>query len=303
MKALAAILLTVSIGSALGCGGGGEKQAAESPFAYDTTAPLEYVDRGVVNKEYPIAVHDVSYSTPAGNRIDAMLVVPPGKGPFPGVVYLHGSPGDRTQLLVPATWLSARGVVALTITMPQDVDPSGASPEERAQAQREAVVETVVAARRGVDLLETLPRVDSDRIALVGWSGGARIGAILAGVEPRIGSFGLLSAGSTPVAEYAEQAPEELRPVIRDELGAVDPLRWIALAPPESILLQDGRSDEIVPTAALQALAEAAGPAATWRWYDQGHAPSDRAFADQLDWLTERLDLDGSVVVGAAGGP
>ena len=302
MRTLAAIL-ALAIGSALGCGGGGEKQAADAPFAYDAAAPLRYVDRGRVNKNYPIAVRDVSYATPSGKRIDAMLVVPPGKGPFPGVVYLHGSPGDRTQLLVPATWLAARGVVALTITMPQEVDPSGASPEERARAQRDAVVETVVAARRGVDVLASLPRVDDERIALVGWSGGARIGAILAGVEPRIGSFGLLSGGSTPVSEYASQAPEELRPVITDELGAVDPLRWVALAPADSILLQNGRQDEVVPAAALEALAAAAGPAATVRWYDQGHTPSDEAFEDQLDWLAERLGLDGSIVEGAAGGP
>ena len=77
-----------------------------------------YVDRGVVNHGYPIAVHDVSF-TSSGKRVDAMLVVPPGKGPFPAVVYLHGTGGDRTELLVPATWMAARGVVALTITMPE----------------------------------------------------------------------------------------------------------------------------------------------------------------------------------------
>ncbi len=126
---------------------------------------------------------------------------------------------------------------------------------------------------------------------------------ILAGVEPRIGSFGLLSGGSTPVSEYAKQAPEALRPVVTEELGAVDPLRWVALAPADSILLQNGSSDEVVPKAALEALAKAAGPAATVRWYDQGHTPSDKAFNDQLDWLAERLGLDGSIVEGAAGGP
>ena len=146
-------------------------------------------------------------------------------------------------------------------------------------------------------------RSTTKRIGLVGWSAGARIGAILAGTEARIGSFGLLSGGSTPVAEYAAQAPEELRPAIERELGAVDPLRWVALARPGTMLLQNGRTDEVVPRAALDALAKAAGAAAKVRWYDQGHAPSSAAFNDQLDWLAERLDLDGSVVKGAAKGP
>lgn len=91
--------------------------------------------------------------------------------------------------------------------------------------------------------------------------------------------------------------------MIEEELGAVDPLNWVAKARTDSILLQNGRADEIVPKPALQALAEAAGPAATLRWYDQGHAPSEAAFDGQLDWLAERLALDGSIVDGAAGGP
>ena len=256
----------------------------------------------MVNKRYPIAVHDVSFAVPGGSRVEGMLAVPPGNGPFPAAIYLHGSGGDRTQLLVPATWLAARGVIVLTLTMPAAESGSG-SAEERLVAEREAVTETVVAIRRAVDLLEEMPKVDSERIALVGWSAGARIGAILAGVEPRIGSFGLLSGGSTPVAEYAAQAPEELRPAIRRELGAVDPLRWIALARPGSVLLLNGRKDEVVPTAALQALAKAAGPAATVRTYDQAHAPSKAAFTDLLAWLAERLELDGSLVKGAATGP
>jgi len=295
-------MLVVAIATTLGCGGSNDKAGADDPFAYDTTAPLRYGDRGVVNKGYPIAVHDVSFSVPGGSRIEGMLAVPPGKGPFPAALYLHGSGGDRTQLLVPATWLAARGVAVLTLTTPEAESGSG-SAEERLVAEREAVTATVVATRRGIDLLEALPRVDSERIALVGWSAGARIGAILAGVESRIGSFGLLSGGSTPVAEYAAQAPEELRPAIERELGAVDPLRWIALARPGSVLLLNGRNDEVVPKAALQALAKAAGPAATVRTYDQGHAPSPAAFTDLHAWLAERLDLDGSLVKGAATGP
>ena len=114
-----------------------QRQAESSPFAYDASAPLHYVDRGVVNHGYPIAVHDVSF-TSSGKRVDAMLAVPPGKGPFPAVVYLHGTGGDRTELLVPATWMAARGVVALTITMP-----------ERGGDDRDGVAEARCAAQGG----------------------------------------------------------------------------------------------------------------------------------------------------------
>ena len=155
------VLLAAVIAFTAGCGGT-KSEPESSPFAYDASAPLSYVDRGVVNHGYPIAVHDVSF-TSSGKRVDAMLVVPPGKGPFPAVVYLHGTGGDRTELLVPATWMAARGVVALTLTMPADAKGTGTA-LQRLGAQREAAVAAVVATRRAVDVLETLPRVDDDRI-------------------------------------------------------------------------------------------------------------------------------------------
>ena len=299
MKALALFAAIVAITG--GCGGSKSDQAERSPFTYDASAPLHYVDRGVVNHGYPIAVHDVSF-TSSGKRIDGMFVVPPGKGPFPAVVYLHGTGGDRTEFLVPATWMAARGVATLTITMPEQPTMTGTT-SQKLVAQRKAAVASVVAARRAVDVLQSLPQVDDDRIALVGWSSGARVGAIVAGVDQRVKAFDLLSAGSPPVSEYAAQAPAELRPAVEQELGAVDPLRWVKLAPANSILLQDGTSDEVVPKAALDALAAAAGKAAEVRWYDQGHAPSNAAWADQLDWTADRLGVDGPVVTGAAAGP
>ncbi len=302
MKALA--LLVVVMVATAGCGGSKPTSEASdrTPFAYDASAPLRYTDSGVVNHGYPIAVHDVSF-TSSGKRIDAMLVVPPGKGPFPGVVYLHGTGGDRTQLLVPATWMAARGVVALTITMPDDGAATTGTASQKLVAERKAAVATVVAARRAVDVLQSLPQVDDDRIAVVGWSSGARVGAIVAGVDDRVKAFDLLSAGSPPVSEYASQAPAELRPAIEQELGTVDPLRWVKLARAGTILLQNGKNDEVVPRAALDALAASAGKAAEVLWYDQGHAPSDAAWADQLDWTSGRLGVAGPIVKGAATGP
>ena len=183
MKAF--VLLVALLVVTAGCGGSGhDKAEPSSQFAYNASAQLHYVDRGIVNHGYPIALHDISFAS-SGKRIDGMLVVPPGKGPFPGVVYLHGTGGDRTELLVPATWMAARGVVTLTITMPEMAPTSGTA-SQKLVAQRQAAVATVVAARRAVDVLQSLPRVDDDRIAIVGWSSGARVGAIVAGVDRRV---------------------------------------------------------------------------------------------------------------------
>ncbi len=98
-----------------------------------------------------------------------------------------------------------------------------------------------------------------------------------------------MSGGALPVSDYAKVAPAELRADIRTSLRAVDPLRWIARARPGTLLLEDGRHDEVVPRRALLALAHAAPSGTTVRWYDAGHRLDRKAVRDQTAWLLKRL--------------
>src|SRR4051812_27284904 len=145
-----------------GCGGSnGPKQPDDGiprlDFGYDAKAPLGYVDRGRINHGYPIAIHDVGFLS-QGRRVDGYLLLPPGNERRPAVVFVHGSGGDRAQMLTPAAWLAARGVVTLTITEPSTAHP----PSDQAQGvaylkvQRDAVARDVVAVRRAVDVLRSL---------------------------------------------------------------------------------------------------------------------------------------------------
>src|SRR5262249_60093238 len=128
--------------------------------------------------------------------------------------------------------------------------------------QREAAltIDDVVAVRRAVDVLRTRSSVDPQRIGLVGWSSGARTGAVLAGGEPRIPALVLMSAGAVPVSAYVKAVPAWLRPDVRSTLTRIDPLRWIARARPGAVFLEDGRQDEVVPRRALEAMTRAAPP-------------------------------------------
>jgi dienelactone hydrolase len=308
-RALAAALVVAL--AAVGCGGDDavrssapKPRPAPSLFAYEPSRPLDLADRGRVNKDYPIAIRDVRY-TSGQDRIRAYLAVPPRHGRMPGVVYLHGSGGDRSQLVVPAGWLAARGAVTLTITTPSATakPAAGATGLNALRWQQQVVARDVVAVRRAVDLLRRRSDVDPKRIGLVGWSGGARLGAILAGVDRRIDAFVLMSGGAVPLAEYVSAAPAEVRADVRRLLGTVDPLRLIALARPGSMLLQDGRHDAVVPRRALQALVQAAPPGTSVRWYDAGHALNKAAYRDQLAWLVRKLAIRGPAVPGARTGP
>ena len=143
--ALGAGILAVVALLAAGCGGSDDDAAApvttvsrpRTPFDYDASAPLDVRDRGRVNENYPVAVHDVSYASPGG-RVDAFLVVPPAAGRRPGAVILHGGGGNREQLLLNALWLAGRGAVTMAITAPSAkaaaASSRGLSPDRRCAA-------------------------------------------------------------------------------------------------------------------------------------------------------------------------
>ena len=147
----------------------------------------------------------------------------------------------------------------------------------------------VVAVRRAVGLLQSLPRVDAKRIGYLGWSAGARGGTFVAASEPRVKALALLSAGAAPISAYVENAPPSLRAQVRTVLTRIDPIRYIQLARPGSLLLEDGRRDEIVPRSALLNIARAAPPGTRVRWYDAPHALDPRAYRDAFDWLQQKL--------------
>jgi dienelactone hydrolase len=299
---LAACLLLVAVG----CGGStAPNRGTRGSFAYDSAQPLGFADRGRVNKPYPIAIHDVSYAA-GRDRIAAYLVLPPTGGKrVPAVLFVHGSGGDRRQLVVPATWLAARHAIGLVITAPSATAPTPTGGSPVAELRREVRLEErdVIAVRRGIDLLRRRPDVDPRRIGYVGWSAGARTGAILAGVETRLRTVVLMSAGASPISSYVARAPASLRPAIRRNLETVDPLRYVRRADPSTLLLQDGRRDQIVPRSALRALARAAPTGTTIRWYDADHGLNPKAYHDQLAWLAQKLQLHGAPVTGAVAGP
>jgi dienelactone hydrolase len=276
----------------------------KSIFDYDASAPLKFKDKGAVNpKGYPIRVHDISFQGPK-DRVTGYLVIPPVKGRMPAVIFMHGSGGNRTQFLAPAGWIASRGVIGLTLDSPEtrSSEPIKAGLPGLHQ-QRDLTVRAIVELRRAVDMLTKRKDVDPKRIAYVGWSYGARNGALLAGVEHRIHSFDLMSGGALPPSEYAKLAPKKYRKPVLETLTTIDPLRYIAKAAPSALYLQDGRRDGTVPHKALVDLANAASQPKTLHWYKTGHAPNVQEYRDSITWLSGRLHLHGVVVKGVRTGP
>jgi uncharacterized protein len=283
---------------AAGCGGSSEPEATSRP------PEPRVVDRGRINDaDYPIAVRDLSLPV-QGGRVDAYVAAPTGTERRAAAVYVHGQGGDRQQLLVPATWLAARGAVTITITAPSSRarPPRALRGVDALEWQRDLARRDVGAVGAAVDYLAGRPDVDPGRIGFVGWSAGARTGALVAGSERRLRALVLMSGGADPVSAYVDASPPHLRLQVRRVLSAVDPLAALAKSP-AAVLIQNGRQDEVVPRSALEALAAAAPAGATVRWYDAPHELGDAAWRDQLEWLERELAIEGPPVRGAQTGP
>jgi dienelactone hydrolase len=259
-------------------------------FAYDASAPLGYRDRGRINpKKDQIAVNDVSF-TSGGKKIQGYLVQPSGKARLPAVVFVAGGGADRRDLLGEAAWLAERRIVALTITPPSTaVKTAPATGPALLEQAKSLTVNDVVAVRRAVDVLRTLPTVDKTRIGYVGWSLGGKTGTFVAASEPRVKALVLLSAGADQLSAFVASAPPSLRAQAQSVLGSVDPIRYIAFAKPGSVLLEDGTKDEVVPKKALLNIANAAPKGTELRWYDAPHALDATAYQEAFAWLAKKL--------------
>jgi dienelactone hydrolase len=230
--------------------GCGSKTAAPDPFAYDKNRPLAVHDAGVALSGAKAAVHVVTFE--GARHVNAFLLVPRSAGRHPAVLFLHGSGGNREDLLLPAAELANRGAVTMTISQPND-----------AQSFRPLVVN----ARRALDVLAGRRDVDAGELGVVGFSLGAQTAAILAGDEPRLKAVGILSGRGGPVPVY-----------------------WLrrAQAP---LFLEAGRSDSQVGRAGLERLIAAAPGHPRVRWYAAGHGLNRRAFDDQVAWQAQQLGL------------
>jgi dienelactone hydrolase len=220
--------------------------------------------------------------------VEGYLVDPGMKGRHAGVVLVHGSGGDRTELLGQAQELASEGVVALTITEPSSVHPPGpAATVAKLLAETKRSQDADVAAiRAAAGFLAARPDVDGARLGYLGWSSGAKLGAF---VTDRFRALALLSAGAQPVSAFVAAAPPGSRALVRRVLTPLDPIGAIGRARPGTVLLEDGRRDAVVPRAALLAIVHAAPPGTIVRWYDAGHALDARAYADARAFLVAHL--------------
>src|SRR5439155_273839 len=182
-----------------GCGAAGR-----GPFDYDAGAPLD-VRVSSSHFDGGVRVRELTYASPKGGRVPALLFVPSGRGPFAGLIVQHGLPSSKEDVAFDAEDLARLGAVVIAIDAPF-ARRSGA-PIAFTRRDRKEQIQLIVDLRRAVDLLRARADVDDDRIAYLGISYGAAMGGLLAGAEHRIAAFVLISGDGGLVEHF--NGPED----------------------------------------------------------------------------------------------
>jgi pimeloyl-ACP methyl ester carboxylesterase len=273
-------------------------------LAYDAAAPLDVQERSAEVRESAARVRDLDYAIPKGGRVPAYLVEPTLPGRHAGIVFVHHGQGDRKTFLDEAAGLARRGVVSLLLDAPE-VRP-GANPPERKPwdpvADPAERIQGIVDVERAFDLLAARVDVDKDRLAYVGYSLGATLGATLAGVEARPRGFVMLAGYPSLVHVFAfgRNAGDV---AFRTLLSADDQKRWLAAMEPidgvhfagrsrAAFLLQFATGDEFISRWDAAAYAEEVGGEKTVEWYDADHFGLGAVSREARSaWLAKLLGL------------
>jgi pimeloyl-ACP methyl ester carboxylesterase len=287
----------------LGSGAGVPAAAAtRALFGYDRNAPLDV--REAKREERGAArVLDLSFGSPLGGRASAHVVEPLGapRGKRAGVVFLHHGQGDRSTFLDEAVALAARGVVSILLEAPANREGPLPAPFDPDNEERD-IRQTILDLCRSFDLLEARPDVDPRRLAYVGWSLGATMGARLAGLEPRARGFVLIAGwasytraardghGLFGAAFHSFATPTE-REAWLARIAPLDGTHWMPGRTP--ILLQFARRDAYVSRLDAALFEAASFPGSEARDYDAGHFDlgTGAARTDREAWLAALLGL------------
>jgi uncharacterized protein len=274
-------------------------RADKSVFDYDSDRPVELAEERRTSGTSTVVRH-VTFASPRGGDVSAIIVQPEQQHSRAGVILQHGMPGRKSDMFRAARTFACAEVTAISVDAPfarwenRFREPLTWTPQDRDEQ-----IQLILDLRRAVDVL--LTEIESGPIGYLGVSYGAAMGGLLAGVEDRIDAFALVVGDGGLVAHFTDDDGRPLGPL--SELSENQAGEWLAVMTPVEpalfigdasapILFLNGREDRLVTEEDASAYHRAAGPNHEVIWYDAGHGLNEGAWHQQVRWLGERLQLD-----------
>jgi len=272
-------------------------------FDYDQKAPLNIKQIGVERRSNA-TVYDITYDSPKGGVVPAYLVVPKGRGPFAAVVWGHwcwqnSSMRNRKQFLDEAIALAPSGLISLLTDHP--VARPGYTPIKEPLDERNGTefLQQVTDMRRGVDLLSARRDVDSKRIAYVGHSCNAAVGALLSGLDRRFKAFVLMAGTMSDELTHQTKEFQDFRQRVgAEKVDAfvakyyyLDQGKFVSHAAPAVVLLQFATQESFLTAERAKQHAAVVSEPKIFKLYEAPHALNAEARRDRIKFLVEQLKL------------
>jgi pimeloyl-ACP methyl ester carboxylesterase len=160
-------------------------------------------------------------------------------------------------------------------------------------------VQAIVDMRRGADLLLAHSDVDPKRLAYVGHSYNAEVGAFLSGIDRRFKAFVLMAGTmSDEITLKAKEVQEERQKVGPERFDAfvakyswLDQGKYVSHAAPAVVFLQYGSREQFLTPERDKEYAAVVSEPKRFKLYDAPHALNAEARRDRIAFLVERLQL------------
>lgn len=271
------------------------KPALPAPPAWDTLRAAYDVDvkapptvREEARADADYLLQHLSFTNAKGQMVSGLFLRPKKDGVYPVALLLHGLGSDKeTMIKFFGRPLAAQGYACLAL----DANLHG---ERRAAADAKANAFDIVfkdIARGGVldyrqalTYLATRRDVDSPRIGLLGYSMGAMMGSILAGVDERV-KASVLCVGGDPIRPALAIVPEK----VKGQVEVSSPSNYIGHVAPRPVFFINGTQDTTIRPDAAKRLQEACGEPKTILWVETGHRIGEEAAKKGVAWLIEKL--------------
>ena len=272
-------------------------------FDYDKSSSLELRTIGTETRG-DVTTYDVTYASPKGGVVPAYLVVPKGKGKFAGVVWGHWYWGNspmrnRKEFLDEAIAIAPAGVVSILPDGPiarpgfvEDKTPLNAK-------QTTDMVQAVIDMRRAFDVLLARADVDPRRLAYVGHSYHAMVGAFLSGVDRRAKAYVLMAGPlsdevnmkSKEYQDYRQKIGPEKFDAFVNEYKWLDEGKYVAHAAPAFVFMQFATQEKFLTPERAKLYDAYVSKPKLMLFYEAPHALNAEARRDRVKFLMEQLKL------------
>ena len=258
-------------------------------YKYDRDLPLEVRQLGLWPWRTPYHLEKVLYRSTHNQMVSASFAKPlKAKGKLPAVLLIHGWNTiwgrfedwacDWREVLVKAGYavLSADNFDFGERRFSLD------SWEKKYKYHgRERIIQSAVDGMRGIDYLAIRPDIDKSRIALLGGSLGAYIGAITGAFDKRLKTVILTVIGIFKNDNLVNDKGLDM---------LVHSANFISRISPTPLLMVNGKKDEAFPAEGSKLLFDLAGEPKKQVWYNTTHfMPPKKYNRDVLAWLKTRL--------------